>query len=88
MGWSATGKKQGDPADPLYFPVSTYPLFCSIRDAVDRRAVSKYFSFMLSYTGVSAICLQVTCDPQLALPVAEFVQCNFTESSTLRNAAF
>ncbi len=67
--------KQGDPADPLYFAVSTYPLFCSIQDAVDR-LVGEYFPLMPSYTGVSAICvnLQVTSDPQLALPVTEVVQ--------------
>jgi hypothetical protein len=66
VGWSATGVKQGDPAGPLYFAVSTYPLFCSIRDAVDR-VVGEYFPLMPSYTGVSAICddLQVTSDPHL-----------------------
>ena len=36
VGWSATGVKQVDPAGPLYVAVSTYPLFCLIRDANDR----------------------------------------------------
>jgi hypothetical protein len=80
VGWSATGVKQGDPAGPLYFAVSTYPLFCSIRDAVDR-VVGEYFPLKPSYTGVSAICddLQVPSDPQLALPVSEVVQRKFME---------
>ena len=76
------GVKQGDPAGPpLYFAVSTYPLFCSIRDAADR-VVGEYFPLMPSYTGVSAICddLQVTSDPQLVLPVSEVVQRKFMES--------
>jgi len=30
VGMSGTGVKQGDPAGPLYFAVSTYSLFCSI----------------------------------------------------------
>ena len=49
--------------------------------------VSEYFPFMPSYTGVSAICddLQVTCDPQLALPVAEVVQRMFMESGRSLN---
>ena len=86
VGWSATGVKQGDPAGPLYFAVSTYPLFCSIRDAVDR-VVGEYFPLMPSYTGVSAICddLQVTSDPQLALPVSEVVQRKFMESGRSLN---
>ncbi len=80
VGWSATSVKQGNPAGPLYVAVSTFPLFCSIRDAEDR-VVSEYFLLMPSYTGVSAICdnLQVTSDPQLALQVAEVVQRKFTE---------
>ena len=79
-GVQLTSVKQGDPAGPLYVAVSTFPLFCSIRDAEDR-AVSEYFLLMPSYTGVSAICdnLQVTSDPQLALQVAEVVQHKFTE---------
>jgi hypothetical protein len=78
VGWSATGVKQGNPAGPLYFAVSTYPLFCSIRDAVDRVA---------SYTGVSAICddFQITSDPQLVLPVSEVVQRKFVESGRSLN---
>ena len=78
--------KQGDPAGPLYFAVSTYPLFCSIRDAVDR-VVGEYFPLMPSYTRVSAICddLQVTSDPQLALPVSEVVQRKFMESGRSLN---
>ena len=49
--------------------------------------VSEYFPLMPSYTGVSAICddLQVTCDPQLALPVAEVVQRMFMESGRSLN---
>jgi len=34
VGSSGTGVKQGDPAGPLYFAVSTHGLFCSIRDAI------------------------------------------------------
>ena len=47
--------KQGDPVGPLYFAVSIYPLFCSIRDAVEW-VVSEYFPLMPSYTGVSVLC--------------------------------
>ena len=86
VGWSATGVKQGDPAGLLYFAVSTDPLFCSIRDTVDR-VVGEYFPLMPSYTGVSAICddLQVTSDPQLALQVSEVVQRKFMESGRSLN---
>ena len=88
VGWSGTGVKQGDPAGPLFYAVSTYPLFCSIRDAVDR-VVNEYFPLMPSYTGVSAICddLQVTCDPQLILPVSEVVQRKYRESGRGLNLA-
>ena len=87
-GWSGTGVKQGDPAGPLYFAVSTYPLFCSIRDAAER-VVNENFPLMPSYVGVTAICddLQITCDPQLALPVSEVVQRKFAESGRGLNLA-
>ena len=70
-GWSETGVKQGDPAGPLYFAVSTFPLFQSIREAVER-VVAEHFPLMPSYVGVTAVCddLKVICDPQLAYPVA------------------
>ena len=71
VGSSGTGAKQGDPAGPLYFAVSTHSLFCSVRDAIERVA-TEYFFFLPSFVGVTAICndLQVVSDPQLALPVA------------------
>jgi hypothetical protein len=49
--------------------------------------VGEYFPLMASYTGVSAICdyLQVTSDPQLALPVSEVVQRKFMESGRILN---
>ena len=44
--------------------------------------VAEQFSLMPSYVGVTAICddLKVTCDPQLALPVAEVVQRKMAEA--------
>jgi hypothetical protein len=44
--------------------------------------VAEQFSLMPSYVGVTAICddLKVTCDPQLALSVAEVVQCKMAEA--------
>ena len=85
-GMSATGVKQGDPARPLYFAVSTYPLFCSIRDAVER-TVTEHFPLMPSHVGVTAICddLTVASDPQLALLVSEVVQRKFAESGRRLN---
>ena len=85
-GLSATGVKQGDPAGPLYFAVSTYPLFCSIRDAVER-TVREQFPLMPSHVGVTAICddLTVISDPQLALLVSEVVQRKFAESGRRLN---
>ena len=72
--------KQGDPAGPLFFAVSTFELFESIRDAAEKLVVEK-FPLLPSYVGVTAVCddLKVTCDPQVALPVAE-VQCKMTEA--------
>ena len=86
VGMSATGVKQGDPAGPLYFAVSTYPLFCSIRDAVER-TVREQFPLMPSHVGVTAICddLTVVSDPQLALLVSEVVQRKFAESGRRLN---
>ena len=88
VGSSGTGVKQGDPAGPLYFAVSTHPLFCSIRDAIERVA-TEYFPLLPSFVGVTAICddLQVVSDPQLALPVAEVVQRKILESGRSLNIA-
>jgi len=88
VGSSGTGVKQGDPAGPLYFAVSTHPLFCSIRDAIERVA-TEYFPLLPSFVGVTAICddLQVVSDPQLALPVAEVVQRKIIESGRSLNIA-
>ena len=85
-GLSGTGVKQGDPAGPLYFAVSTFPLFCSIRDALDR-TVKEHFPLMPSHVGVTAICddLTVASDPQLALLVSEVVQRKFAESGRRLN---
>jgi hypothetical protein len=82
---SGTGVKQGDPA---YFAVSTHPLFCSIRDAIERVA-TEYFLLLPSFVGVTAICddLQVVSDPQPALPVAEVVQRKILESGRSLNIA-
>ena len=73
--------KQGDPAGPLFFAVSTFELFESIRDAAEK-LVAEQFPLMPSYVGVTAVCddLKVTCDPQLALPVAEVVQRKMAEA--------
>jgi hypothetical protein len=88
VGSSGTGVKQGDLAGPLYFAVSTYPLFCFIRDAIERVA-TEYFLLLPSFVGVTAICddLQVVSDPQLALPVAEVVQRKILESGRSLNIA-
>ena len=88
VGSSGTGVKQGDPAGPLYFAVSTHGLFCSIRDAIERVA-TEYFPLLPSFVGVTAICddLQVVSDPQLALPVAEVVQRKILESGRSLNIA-
>ena len=74
-GLVGTGVNQGDPAGPLFFAVSTFELFESIRDAAEK-LVAGQFPLMPSYVGVTAVCddLKVTCDPQLALSVAEGVQ--------------
>ena len=48
VGMSDTGVKQWDPAGPLYFAVSTHPLFCGIRDAF-MRVVSEHFPLMPSH---------------------------------------
>ncbi len=55
VGSSGTGVKEGNPAGPLYFAVSTHGLFCSIRDAIERVAM-EYFPFLPSFVGVTAIC--------------------------------
>jgi hypothetical protein len=76
-----TGVKQGDPAGPLFFAVSTFELFESIRDAAEKLLVEQ-FPLMPSYVGVTAVCddLKVICDPQVALPVAEVVQRKMAEA--------
>ena len=78
-----SGVKQGDPAGPLFFAVSIFELFESIRDAVEKKLVAAQFPLMPSYVGVTAVCddLKFTCDPQLALPVAEVVQRKMAEAS-------
>jgi hypothetical protein len=85
-GWSGTGVKQGDPAGPLYFAVSTYPLFCSIRDAVER-TVAERFPLTPSFVGITALCddLKVVSDPQLALVISEVVQRKVAESGRSLN---
>ena len=52
-GWSGTGVKQGDPAGPLYFAVSTFPLLRSIRDAVEKLVLDR-FPLCLLYTSDAA----------------------------------
>ena len=85
-GWSGTGVKQGDPAGPLYFAVSTYPLFCSIRDAVER-TVAERFPLAPSFVGITALCddLKVVSDPTLALVISEVVQRKVAESGRSLN---
>ena len=75
------GAKQGDPAGPLFFAVSTFELFESIRDAAEKLVVEQ-FPLMPYYVGVTAVCddLKVICDPQVALPVAEVVQRKMAEA--------
>jgi hypothetical protein len=75
VGLVGTREKQGDPAGPLFFAVSTFDLFESIRDTAEK-LVAEQFPLMPSYIGVTAVCddLKVTCDPQLALSVAEGVK--------------
>ncbi len=53
VGSSGTGVKQGDPAGPLYFAVSTHGLFCSIRDTIER-VTTDYFSLLPSFVGITA----------------------------------
>ena len=81
VGLVGTGVKQGDPAGPLFFAVSTFELFESIRDAAEKLVVEQ-FPLMPSYVGVTAVCddLKVICDPQVALPVAEVVQRKMAEA--------
>ena len=73
--------KQGDPAGPLFFAVSTFELFESIRDAAVKLVVEQ-FPLMPSYVGVTAVCddLKVICYLQVTLPVAEVVQCKMAEA--------
>jgi hypothetical protein len=86
VGLVGSGVKQGDPAGPLFFAVSTFELFESIRNAAEK-LVAEQFPLMPSYVGVTAVCddLKVTCDPQLALPVAEVVQRKMAEAGRRLN---
>ena len=47
-----TGMKQGDTACPLFFAVSTFELFESIRDAADKKLVVEKFPLIPSYVGL------------------------------------
>ncbi len=85
MGSSGTGVKQGDPASPLYFAVSTHGLFCSIRDA--SHGVFPPPAFLPLWVTAIYDDLQVVSDPQLALPVAEVVQRKILESGRSLNIA-
>ena len=44
--------KQGDTACPLFFAVSTFELFESIRDAADKKLVVEEFPLIPSYVGL------------------------------------
>ena len=46
VGLVGTGVKQGDPAGPLFFAVSTFALFESIRDAAEEKLVVEQFPLM------------------------------------------
>ena len=82
VGLVGTRVKQRDPAGPLFFVVSTFELFESIRDAAEKLVAEQQFPLMPSYVGVTAVCddFKVICDPQVALPVAEVVQRKMAEA--------
>jgi hypothetical protein len=70
--------KQGDPAGPLFFAVSTFDLFESIREAAEKLVVERFSQMPSSY-----VCdddLQVAGDPQLAYPVTEMIQRKMVEA--------
>ena len=54
VGSSGTGVKQGDPAGPLYFAVSTHGLSCSIPDAIEGVATEYFFPLLPSFVGVTS----------------------------------
>ncbi len=70
-----TGVKQGDPAGPLFFAVSTFELFESIQDAVEK-LVAEQFPLMPSYVGVTAVYddLKVTCDLKVTWSSARWLK--------------
>ena len=78
VGLVETGVKQGDPAGPLFFAVSTFDLFESIREAAEKLGVERFSQMPSSY-----VCdddLKVTGDPQLAYPVTEMIQRKMVEA--------
>ena len=68
-------------AGPLFFAVSTFKLYESIRDAAEKLVVEK-FPLMPSYVGITAVSddLKITCDPHATLPVAKTVQRKMVEA--------
>ena len=49
VGLVETGVKQGDPAGPLFFAVSTFDLFESIREAAEKLVVERFSKMPSSY---------------------------------------
>ena len=88
VGDSATGCRQGDPAGTLYYSVGTQALYLRIKDAVTR-LVAEDYPLLPSYSGVHAICddLTVLCDPQLAHTISATVQAKFLEAGKRLNVA-